>query len=122
MKVFSQDSDENLMIQMLITSLDIAFNHPFGSCPGLFHFPQRGMASPVRTKPVGMGAKLRFVVGIKDQPDGLLKHLIRPGWKTQGTQFAIFLHDVGSSHWSPPKPLMSEIVNEVLDFLQRHSI
>src|SRR5258708_1189829 len=110
------------MIESIETSLDIAFNEPFGSCPGLFHLPQRGMTASVRTKPMRMRAKLWLVVGFQDEPDYLLQQLVRPGWYTQGTQFAVLLRYVGPSHWGPSKPLLAKLTNECFDFLERHGI
>src|SRR5260370_8234122 len=94
------------MIESIETSLDIAFNEPFGSCPGLFHLPQRGMTASVRTKPMRMRAKLWLVVGFQDEPDYLLQQLVRPGWYTQRTQFSVLLPSARPSPSRPSQPLL----------------
>jgi len=70
---------------MIETLCDVALNPPFGSCPGLFYFPQGGVTASVRTKPMRMRAKLRFVVRFKDEPNGFLEQLVRPGRNIHST-------------------------------------
>ena len=69
-----------------------------------------------------MRAKLWLVVGLQDEPDRLLKQLVRPGRYTQRAQFAVLLRYVDPSHWSPSKPFLAKLADEGFDFLERHGI
>ncbi len=73
---FSQDGEQQFMRKRIKALRDIAFYEPDTSHPGMIDLPQCRMTPPVWSKPMRMGAKLRFQVSIQKQTNYLLYQFI----------------------------------------------
>jgi hypothetical protein len=62
-----------------------------GPFPGMNHLAESGVASPMRTKPVGVLAQLDVVVRLKQQADDFLRQFVRPRRQAEGATISIFL-------------------------------
>src|SRR5262245_7589655 len=69
---FSQDGEQDGVIDVIETPFDISFNKPLRSGPGLMDLGQSRVASCVRSKSVGGSRKLRVVIGFQDGADDFL--------------------------------------------------
>src|SRR5579871_6414347 len=79
MDTFSSDRKQHLMIDVIITSLNIPFEKPLCSCPGVGDFSKSGITSSFRSKPVRVERKQRFIECFQDLAHDLLQQFIRPG-------------------------------------------
>lgn len=81
------------------------------------------MATPFGSETVGVVAKLWLKVGFEDGSDDLLQQLVAPRWNAQGALCGgLLLGDVGAPCWCPSVSLVSEGVDEMVDFGDGHTI
>ena len=118
MELFSEHRQHDLVVDVVEAPFDIPFDKPADTGPVCNHVAQGGVAPPVGPKAVGMVGELRFVVGFQNHPDDLLQQLVRPRRYAQGTGSPIWFGKVDPSHWRPPEPLITKLVDDAVDFHQ----
>ena len=60
--VFSKDSHQDVVVDIIETTLDVSFDEPFGPLPYLLDFDEGRMASPFRSESVTVFRELWFVI------------------------------------------------------------
>ena len=85
MDFLRQRGEHDLMIKAPEAVGDVCLDEPGRSRPGVGNLPQRGVAAPAGTIPVGAVRKLRLVERLQQQAYHLADQLIRPRWQTQWT-------------------------------------
>jgi site-specific DNA recombinase len=120
--LFPQDRQHDRMVKPVKTLRDIPFDEPHGALPFL-DLCQGGMTPMRGPKAVGESAELRLVVRLQDGAHHLLQQLVRPGRESQRALLrGVLLRDVDSPDWRPPITLLSERIDDRLDFRHRHPV
>ncbi len=123
MDTFSENRQHRPMLQRVEARLYVGFYEPRCSDPLVIDLRESGVASPIGTKTMGVTVELRLVKGFQQEPDHLLKQLVRKGRHSQGAQLLrAFLLDIGAPDWRPSIAFVSEILNDRFDLGHRHSI
>ena len=72
--IFSKDVHQEVAIDILETTLDVAFDEPFGPVPCIMDFCQGRLASPFRSETMAMVRKLGLIVSLQDGANYILNH------------------------------------------------
>ena len=72
--IFSKDVHQEVVIDILETALDVAFDESFGPVPCLMDFCQGRLASPFRSEAMAMVRKLGLIVSLQDGANYILNH------------------------------------------------
>src|SRR5512133_3732290 len=110
------------MIDVLKTAFDVALDKPFGARPGVLDVVKCAMASSCGPKPVGMVAKLRFIIRLKNESDYFLEQFIRPGRDAERSHLPVLLRDMYASNSRPSIAFIAQFVYDAFDFRQVHPI
>jgi len=70
--IFSKDVHQEVVIDMLETALDVAFDEPCGPVPCLMDFCQGRLASPFRSETMAMVRTLGLIVSLQDGANYIL--------------------------------------------------
>ena len=107
------------MVKALEALRHVACDIPLGPGPRLLHGREGRVTAAARPQAGGVVAKLRLIVGLQERAQNFLQQLVRPRRQAQRAEFLpVLLRDIGSSHWRPPVPLMTQGVDERGDFGQ----
>ena len=74
--LLTENRQQDIMVDVVETSLDISFDEPLGAFAVAGDIPQRSMAATSRPKTVTMVRKLCFVVGFQQEPDDFLYQFV----------------------------------------------
>ena len=110
------------MIDGVEATGNVSLDKPFGSRPCLPNVRERGVTATVGTKPMGMVAKARLIICLKDEAYPFLQQFIRPRWHAQGALLSILFRNVDTSDWRPSIAFMTEVVYDRCDFPCGHAI
>src|SRR5712691_1446040 len=110
------------MVQAVKALRDITFDEPGCAVPRAVDLAQRGVAPVAWSESVRVWRELRLVVGLQNHPDNLLKQLVCPRRNAQGASLPIGFGNIDPPNRRPSVTLMTHIVNESVDFRQRHSV
>src|SRR5260370_4418266 len=88
---FAQDRQQDRMVDAVETLRYISLDEPLDPSPVLGDLSKSGVATSIRTEPVGMWAELRLVVGVQYRAHHLLQQFIQPSGYPERTQLPSFL-------------------------------
>src|SRR4030088_3049869 len=123
MNVLPKCLHHDRVIQRVEAGGDVSPYEVGGSYPLVIALREGRVTSPLWAKSMRMRAELRLKVGRENESNDFLKQLIRPGGHPQGTQFVrAFLLDVNASNRGPSIALVSQELNDGVNFAQVHCV
>src|SRR5215210_5312018 len=94
MNVSGQNRQEDVVVDVVETTTNVAFNEPDRAAKTALDAGQSAMAATPRTEPVRTVPKAWFVVGIEEHAQCLLNQPVGKVRDTERTCFAVSLWDV----------------------------
>src|SRR5436190_15903730 len=110
------------MVELIEALLDVSLQKPVGSFPSLFNLAEGRVTSPVWAEPMRRFTELRLVVRLKQASHDFLKQFVREARQTEWSHFPLFLRHIRPSNGCPTIASVTKIVDDLLDFGERHGI
>jgi hypothetical protein len=120
--VSPDDLQQDRVVDVVITSFDVALDEPDRPLPRPSDLAEGRMASPVGPEAVRVGAESLFVVWLKQRPQDFLNKFIAPGWNPQRSCTSFRLGDLRPADWGPVVSFLPQQVDDALDLLETHPI